>query len=654
MFKLLLNPLRAELSGSRAFQHVEQLSSHHRIQASPGFRQAAEYAACALRKAGLTSQVVSYPANEATQFWSQRMWQEWSCSKGSLRLCDEQTPITLADYEECKISLIQRSASTPPGGVTADLVVLDKGDDPAFYENLDLRGKLVLTDGDFAKVRKWAVEERGAIGIVSDRLAELPPIRHRFYLPDARQYTSFWWTGCETKCFGFVLSPRLGDLLRKKAAKAAPGYIRLHAEVAAEFYDGTIENVEALIPGQTKEEILLVAHLCHPQPSANDNASGAGVALEVARALQELISSGRLPRPKRSIRFLLVPEMTGTYAYLATSPERIPLTLAALNLDMVGAKPEQCKGPLVAEYPPLAADSFVGDLLAAILDNVAQEVTNLAGTGTYSLINYTAAPFSGGSDHYILSDPSVNIPCPMLIQWPDKHYHTSDDTIDKIDPEMLYRVGIISAAYAYFLANLDAVQALMLLQLCSRSYNSRLLNLLGSAISQEITPDRAQVDFLLERQCRQLESLGRFCKDERFLAELSHTLSHLQSLTELEWERACAIATQLGAQVPPSAERQHASVAGSLVPVRVYPGPVSLRGHLERLSPAEQEKYEGLASNHGADALKTRTEALYWCDGKRTIAEISNLVSLSLGHTNMEFIVDYFTWLSKMNLVQFA
>jgi len=64
-------------------------------------------------------------------------------------------------------------------------------------------------------------------------------------------------------------------------------------------------------------EVLVVAHLCHPQPSANDNASGAAAALEAARVLQTLIAGGHLPPPRRSIRFLWLPEFTGSQAYLA-------------------------------------------------------------------------------------------------------------------------------------------------------------------------------------------------------------------------------------------------------------------------------------------------------------------------------------------------
>ena len=57
-------------------------------------------------------------------------------------------------------------------------------------------------------------------------------------------------------------------------------------------------------------------------------------------------------------------------------------------------------------------------------------------------IRYTETAFSAGSDHYILSDPTVGIPSPMIIHWPDRFYHSSHDTPDKCDPRSLARKAL--------------------------------------------------------------------------------------------------------------------------------------------------------------------------------------------------------------------
>src|SRR5438094_10042579 len=61
-------------------------------------------------------------------------------------------------------------------------------------------------------------------------------------------------------------------------------------------------------------------------------------------------------------------------------------------------------------------------------------------------------PYSGGSDHYVLIDPATGGPCPMLIQWPDRYYHSSHDTPDKCDPRSLALAATCAATYAGFLA----------------------------------------------------------------------------------------------------------------------------------------------------------------------------------------------------------
>jgi len=65
--------------------------------------------------------------------------------------------------------------------------------------------------------------------------------------------------------------------------------------------------------------------------------------IEAAATLARLIAEGSLPQPKRGIRFLWPPEMTGTYAWCAEHEAEIQRGrwIAGLNLDMVGA--DQCQ-----------------------------------------------------------------------------------------------------------------------------------------------------------------------------------------------------------------------------------------------------------------------------------------------------------------------
>src|SRR4030042_7129214 len=329
--------MQEHVSGHLARNHVAEIARYHRLQASPGFRQAAQYCEQSVQQFGIHSEVLGFPAREGTLCWGWPMFQEWEATEGVLRLLEPPEHTTkLADYNEARLSLIQRSA---PFEGQAEIVLLEDGEEWAEYEGLDLRGKVVLTRGDRDRVHYLAVEKHGAVGLITDVMKELPGLRHPMDLPHARQYTSFWWYGGERKCFGFVLSPKQGARLRaliKRREKEGAAPIKVRARVQSRDRDGEINVVSALLPGQTEEEVVLLAHLCHPQGEANDNASGAATVLEAARALQALISGGTLARPRRGIRFLLVPEILGFAAYLANNENVIPNWVAALNLDMVG------------------------------------------------------------------------------------------------------------------------------------------------------------------------------------------------------------------------------------------------------------------------------------------------------------------------------
>ncbi|MFQ6117610.1 MAG: DUF4910 domain-containing protein, partial [Candidatus Bipolaricaulia bacterium] len=519
MLSKIIEPLRAELSGERALDLVSAITRYHRIQASPGFRAAAEFARERLESFGLKAELLSFPAEYGTRYWSLNMFPEWEADRGKLALIEpEERP--LADYGECQLALIQRSG---PAGLETELILLEDGEELEEYEGLDLQGKAVLTKGDIRRVYELAVERYGAAGIVFDGLRELP-IRQRLDLPDARQYSSFWWSGDERGCFGFVLTPREGERLRKLFKEGKP--VKIRAEVESRSWDGKLEVVSALIPGELPEEALVIAHLCHPKPSANDNASGAAALLEAARALQRLIEQGKLKRPRRGIRFLLVPEMTGTIAYLATHEDAISRMIAGINLDMVGEEQEKCGSSLLIDRLPGAAPGFVEGLVRRLREEFTQELQGFTGRGGFSTFRYGEVPFSGGSDHYILADPTVGVPTVMLIQWPDRFYHTSLDTLDKVSPKMLQVVGSLAASSAYFVATAGGREARWLAAELLAQLKSELLRLFQQRLEEALAADD-------EEQVRRIAA--KLAREGEYMAgQGAKTLASLKRLAPLE------------------------------------------------------------------------------------------------------------------------
>ncbi len=670
MFKSVFEELGSEVSGEIAFNHVAEITRYHRIQVSPGIRAAVDYTAETLRGYGLSVEIRRYKSDGKALAWSSPMFKEWSCEDAELRLIEPASEARfLARFTENKMSIIQRSLPTPKQGVEAEVVVLRNGESDTDYKGLELREKVVLTDGDISRVRELAVEKHGAIGILYDGMWVREPSLKEGELDDALKYTSFWWYGNDKPCWGFVLTPRTGRWLRRLIEKSKTP-IKVSARVDSKLYPGEMENCVATIPGGSREMVVVVAHICHPQPSANDNASGSGTAMEAARALQRLIVTGKLAKPRRSIVFTLVPEMSGTYPYLAENEAKIPDMVAALNLDMVGENQNLCGGPLIVERTPESCPSYVNSLMEAIYDSVKSEAKNLGGTASYALFKHAVTPFSGGSDHYVYSDPTVGVACPMIIQWPDKFYHTSADTLDKVDPEMLRKVALMTATYAYFIANAGSREALWIAsETASREKRAFMQKTQGAitaasngdaeAASEELRRLRGRVDYWMKRAAEAVSSTKRLAPDDKQLESIIKKLvTDIEATARSEGKRAkteiSALAQARSLALKPRARRlmKLEKEVAAIVPIRKFRGPLSAREWVRKLSPEDREAFYRLGRKH-KEASGSENLAVYWSDGARSLLEVSRLVELESGRSDLEYLLGYFTFLEKMGLLSF-
>ncbi len=665
MFQRTYEAMAAEANGEIALGYTAAISSYHRIQASPGYRAAAHWAAETLRSAGVADvQIESYPARFDAAAWSSDHWPEWECRAARLRVVGPDGAAralgTLADYAAVKLSLIQRSAATPPGGVTAPLVWVERGEEEADYAGVDVQDKIVFTGGDARRVHELAVERFGALGIVTDRIGRIPDLRDPMDLPDARQYTSFWPNGTEAKQgWGFVLTPRQGQVLRA-ALQRGTEPITVHAEVDATFTDGMMENVVATIPGETDEEVLVIGHLCHPQPSANDNATGAAATMEIARVLSALVTSGRLPKPKRTIRCLLVPEITGSFAYLAMHEDRIPKTVAAINLDMVGEDPAQTGSTYLLVRSPVQTEAYSGVLAARILEHIAaHDRPSFSGTGGFAGFAYAVQPFSAGSDHYVYGDPSVGIPCPMILNWPDKNYHTSADTIEKVSPFTLRRSVILAGTYAAFLAGAGAAEAVWLAHALAAEFRAdaarRTSDALQTALAGEPSSENLdhawgalteQLRFRQERQEANVRACLRLGDDARnaldWLTRDAEQTVRDEMRRASDAFRAVAKATGGGTVIAPGPRPRTGDEeeAATLIPTRRYRGPIGMHYLARHLTPVQREQLRTLmaGSKHGRTIGLL---ALYWADGERNLLDIADSVEREEGVRNVPFLVAY-------------
>lgn len=455
--------IKRTIDPKRLYTTVKEVSSYHRIQASTGFRQAANYCHNKLKDLGIESKIISYDANPDIWYMQNKMFMEWDLKDAWLKV--EAPELLLADAQAEPISIIQKSY---PYDFTdgVELVYLDKGNKKDAYDDIDLKGKIIFVRDAFNGYMDWAIKERGAIGIVTDFMRTVKGVRDRNTLYESLNYTSFWWTHAEDepKCFGFVLSPKMGDQLAEickiqkelyEMKEVTSPYLCVKGKVETSLYPGAIEVVEATLPGESKEEVMISAHLCHPKSSCNDNASGVASAIEALRVLKNLIDNNEIPKNKRTIKIILIPEITGTYAYLSKK-DTFKQIVGAINMDMVGGKQTRFYGPITLSALPYSTPSFIGDLSALCMDYAAKEVENI-GDNMVAKTNHVVDLYTSGSDHIIFSDPTIGIPCCMVGQWPDLNYHTATDTLDVIDPEVLAFSTNIATLFAYTLANLSMI-----------------------------------------------------------------------------------------------------------------------------------------------------------------------------------------------------
>lgn len=642
--------LQEEISGNQAYRYAERIAQYHRIQASTGYREAAEAVVKLLRRDGVGAELISYPAVFGKRYLASRTFQEWHCDHAELWLEGIERK-RIARYEEEEISLVQRSTATPPEGVRAELIVIDNAEEPSSYEGKDIAGKIVLARGNQFVIYDLAVEKYGAIGLVFDNLNEYPPIRTRLDMPDAIQYTSFWWHGDEKKAFGFAVSPRVGDELRDRCKK---GPVHVSAKVKAKLYDGNFENIEFFIPGKQEQEILLVSHLCHPYPGGQDNASGPGTLMETMRALNRLITEGQLPQPELGIRFLMMPEMTGTYAYFDQHPERKAITVAALNLDMVGADQAKSGGPLTIEAPPMATPSFVDRFAFNIFEAVSYNTSILSGTNKYSTVHFLKSRFSGGSDHYIIADPTLGIPCPMLIQWPDKNYHTTEDSVDNLDPNMMKLIALTTALYGYGLANGSEQEWLIQF---NHDLGTRFADLQKAGswiITHESLSEQWEesLNFYIDFELKALEDYRRYAQVRKF-KKLEETLDKSLNLFNsqvnalMAWANAKVELIGKGEYHP---KEELSEAWKDRVLKRVYEGPISLTFELEQLS--LEERLSWYAYDKAARVSPGYDVFLqYWLDGKRTLTEVLDSVRHETGAYHPEYAQKYLALCERLGLI---
>jgi aminopeptidase-like protein len=665
--------VKDELSGERAKSFVAQISQFHRVQASTMFHQAAKYVRDTLRDLGLKdAKIEQFLSDGHRKYWTWVSPIGWEVKSAELHLVEPEQEV-LARFEDVPTCLHTYSNATPARGITAELVDVGEGTKPEHYEGKRVRDRFVLATGKAKAVHEQAVYKRRAAGVLTDSLThEIRNVRESIDLPDAHAYQSIWpdKENLARTSFGFSLSKRQGNRLRTLLKESQ--VVKLRARVDARLFPSNLDVVTTTIRGSTKpdEELFLIAHLCHPQPGANDNASGSSLLLEIARTVKSLIRSRRINRPARTLRFLWVPETFGTVAYLYSHEAWLSKLVAGINLDMVGQNQELCQSTLNLDRTPDSNPSYLNDYIYNLLERTVEEFDEKTQVGPASTFRYSTNAFSGGSDHAEFNDSSFGIPCIMLLQWPDLYYHSSADDLSKVSADSLKRVGWIAAVAILTLANATVEDQIYIANLTREGAIRRLLRAGADGVAELLQEKdlnavelaritlrfKHKIDHIVWRERRAINSLKRLGSSthlDKFIAQYSEDVEK-QGLAEikrfeenLRWKQKTT-----GIALPPVEETEIEKEAKLTVPRRLFKGPLSLDALKRGLSEKDYRTHEEILKED-KEFRKKIYEIMNFMDGKRTAYEIANAVQAEYGHTSMMHVLRFVKNLEKAKLVSF-
>lgn len=226
---------------------------------------------------------------------------------------------------------------------------------------------------------------------------------HLHTLPEHPEWIPYR-TSYYARSWGFCLSQRQLDALEDGEYEVC---------IDATLAPGHLSYGELYLPGETADEILVSAHVCHPS-LCNDNLSGIAVSVELARQLAD--------QPRRySLRFLYAPGTIGSLVWLSRNAETLKRVRHGFTLVCVGD-----------DAPLTWKRTFAGD---AEIDRAAEHLFDQRAAGD-QVIDF----HPWGYDERQYNAPGFRLPVGSLMrgrhgEFPE--YHTSADDLDFVSAAQL-------------------------------------------------------------------------------------------------------------------------------------------------------------------------------------------------------------------------
>jgi aminopeptidase YwaD len=616
------DPILHEISGELALQHVQLLAAN-RIRPLEEYTDTffeTTYLRDMAERYGLSDVKVDYyPAGE--------IW------------VPEEAELWMVEPELKKMSsLTMVPAALASGSGNADVeteVVYVGAGRPEDYAGKNLTGKIALGNASVGRIFTTAVDRFGAVGVLGTGSAGTSG--------DYPGYTldQIGWQSArrgEGTGFGFGLSLRQFTELRNYLEAGV--HVVMRAHVRTRYVPYRMNVISAAIPGTDPEagELIHVAHAFEriATPGANDNCTGVATVLEIGRTLASLIEQGELERPRRTIRFLWVPEISGSRAFMYANPELQDRLIAAMNYDMPGEDLELTDSYLRMKMTPDSRPSYLNDLLGSLLRYVDQTDIRTQ-TGNNAPFNYRLVPFISSSDHIVFL--SAGIPAMQFNHWTDNFYHSSGDRVEVSDPTEMKRTAFMGAAGFYYLANAGADEARDLAWEAASNgeawmaevgrQSARLLDADGATIHERHKAAQTKITGAFERArgtVRSVLDLSDAPNVQSLLEQLTTSLeavrdAHSAKLEAL-YDEQCEV---LGVRTQRISLTDQEQTYDRMIPTMKYKfysdEYTAAAAQVNQFVPADQ-RTRGLAG----------TEIAWSIDGSRSILDIYNLIRAEYGN----------------------
>ncbi|MBP5310991.1 MAG: DUF4910 domain-containing protein [Lachnospiraceae bacterium] len=134
-----------------------------------------------------------------------------------------------------------------------------------------------------------------------DEWVDLDELKRHIYVEENQPDVIPYVTSYYKERFGFCMSKNKLDSLKDG---------RYHMYIDSELFDGVLNYAEAIIPGDSDEEIMFSTYFCHPSMADNE-CSGPALAAEL---INTIASMGHR---RYTYRFVFVPETIGSITYLS-------------------------------------------------------------------------------------------------------------------------------------------------------------------------------------------------------------------------------------------------------------------------------------------------------------------------------------------------